>query len=322
MLIQPICPAGDTSGIQKWQFKEYEVRTLIIDGTPWFVGADVATALGYADCSHAILDHVDSDDRVNSKTQGHIVREFGQRGAWLINESGVYALVFGSKLESAKEFKHWVTSEVLPQIRKTGKYEASPQPSRQLQLDSYMIPDPIKRAERWIEEQKEHMAQIAMKDLQIEQKDAVIEAQDAQIDAQKSRIDVQTATITAQQVRIESDKPKVEFADAVMASKDPISVDGLSKLLQKNGIKIGRNKLFEYLRARRYLISRGRDKNVPTQYSMNLDLFEVSESTWYDTYGEAHIELTTLVTAKGQEYFIKQFKKLEECGISWRSYLR
>ena len=98
------------------------IRTIEINGEPWFVGKDVAAALGYTDVKHAILDHVDSDDRVNSKTQGQNDPEFGQRGTWLINESGLYSLILSSKLPSAKEFKHWVTSEVIPTIRKTGGY--------------------------------------------------------------------------------------------------------------------------------------------------------------------------------------------------------
>ena len=99
-----------------------EVRTVLINGEPWFVGKDVATCLGYTDYAHAILDHVDEEDRTNSKTQGQNDPELGQRGSWLINESGMYALIFGSKLESAKKFKKWVTHEVLPSIRKHGLY--------------------------------------------------------------------------------------------------------------------------------------------------------------------------------------------------------
>lgn len=99
-----------------------KVRTVEIDGEPWLVGKDVATALGYNDTKHAILDHVDNEDRVNSKTQGQNVPEFGQRGTWLINESGLYSLVLSSKLPSAKKFRRWVTAEVLPSIRKHGAY--------------------------------------------------------------------------------------------------------------------------------------------------------------------------------------------------------
>ena len=99
-----------------------EIRTINIDNEPWFVGKDVAKALGYVDVAHSILDHVEEEDRTNSKTQGQNDPQFGQRGTWLINESGLYSLIMSSKLESAKRFKRWVTSEVLPTIRKTGGY--------------------------------------------------------------------------------------------------------------------------------------------------------------------------------------------------------
>lgn len=99
-----------------------EVRALNIDNEPWFIGKDIAKALGYKDVAHAILDHVDEEDRVNSKTQGQNTPELGQRGSWLINESGLYSLILSSKLPSAKQFKRWVTSEVLPSLRKNGVY--------------------------------------------------------------------------------------------------------------------------------------------------------------------------------------------------------
>lgn len=98
-----------------------EVRTVVIDGEPWFVGKDVAQCLGYTNPSKALADHVDDDDKLNNKA----LSSLGQRGGWLINESGMYALIFGSKLEKAREFKRWVTSEVLPTLRKTGHYEVA-----------------------------------------------------------------------------------------------------------------------------------------------------------------------------------------------------
>lgn len=97
-----------------------EIRTLQIDGEPWFVGKDVALILGYENPSKALFDHVDEDDKLNNKT----LSSLGQRGGWLINESGLYTLIFGSRLETARTFKRWVTSEVLPTIRKTGGYVA------------------------------------------------------------------------------------------------------------------------------------------------------------------------------------------------------
>lgn len=108
------------------------VRSLMIDNEPWLVGKDVAEAFGYKDVNHAILDHVDEEDKVNSKTQGQIAPELGQRGSWLINESGLYSLILSSKLPNAKKFKRWVTSEVLPTLRKTGSYTKVPSDPREL----------------------------------------------------------------------------------------------------------------------------------------------------------------------------------------------
>ena len=109
--------------LQIFQNQEFgKVRSLVINNEPWFVGKDVAEALGYKDVNHAILDHVDEEDKVNSKTQGQNAPELGQRGSWLINESGLYSLILSSKLPNAKKFKRWVTSEVLPTLRKTGSY--------------------------------------------------------------------------------------------------------------------------------------------------------------------------------------------------------
>lgn len=95
-----------------------EIRAAEIDGSPWFVGKDVAEALGYADANKAVAMHVDDEDKLNDKTS----LSLGQRGGWLINESGLYSLVMSSKLPSAKKFKRWVTSEVLPSIRRHGAY--------------------------------------------------------------------------------------------------------------------------------------------------------------------------------------------------------
>lgn len=119
--------------LQIFQNKEFgEVRSLVINNEPWFVGKDVAEALGYKDVNHAILDHVDEEDKVNSKTQGQKAPKLGQRGSWLINESGLYSLILSSRLPNAKKFKRWVTSEVLPTLRKTGPYAKAPTDPRQL----------------------------------------------------------------------------------------------------------------------------------------------------------------------------------------------
>lgn len=104
------------------------IRTIEQNGEPWFVGKDVAEALGYSNASKALADHVDEQDKLNNES----LVSLGQRGGWLINESGLYSLCFSSKLEGAKKFKRWVTSEVLPSIRKTGNY-MMPKLSKEMQ---------------------------------------------------------------------------------------------------------------------------------------------------------------------------------------------
>lgn len=96
-----------------------DIRTVTIDNEPWFVGKDVADALGYAEPRSAVSKKVDDADRGVAEME----TPSGKQNMTIINESGLYALIFGSKLESAKRFKRWVTSEVLPAIRKTGSYQ-------------------------------------------------------------------------------------------------------------------------------------------------------------------------------------------------------
>ena len=103
-----------------------QIRTVTIDNEPWFVGKDVAEALGYKNTKDALATHIESCDKImgSQNATPSITDSIGrtQHPTW-INESGLYALIFGSKLESAKQFKHWVTSEVLPAIRRTGSYD-------------------------------------------------------------------------------------------------------------------------------------------------------------------------------------------------------
>lgn len=117
--------------LQLFNFESLPVRTLIIDKEPYFVGKDVAEILGYTRTDNAIRNHVDEEDKLT-----HQFSASGQnRNMLIINESGLYSLIFASKLESAKKFKRWVTSEVLPSLRKTGSYQSKPlTTSEQIQL--------------------------------------------------------------------------------------------------------------------------------------------------------------------------------------------
>lgn len=109
-----------------------DIRTVTIDNEPWFVGKDVAEALGYKKPENAIANHVSDEDKTSTLIQGSGSNYKSK--ATIINESGLYALIFGSKLESAKRFKRWVTSEVLPTIRKTGSYQKPMTVAEQIQL--------------------------------------------------------------------------------------------------------------------------------------------------------------------------------------------
>lgn len=111
------------------------VRVVTINDEPWFVGKDVTDILGYQNSSKALTDHVDTEDKLNNKS----LSSLGQRGGWLINESGIYSLVFSSKLPTAKQFKHWVTSEILPSVRKHGAYMTDDALKKAIQTPEFLI---------------------------------------------------------------------------------------------------------------------------------------------------------------------------------------
>ena len=107
------------TNLQVFQNAEFgSVRAVVMGDEPWFVGKDVTEILGYTNSSKALSDHVDEEDKLNNES----LSSLGQRGGWIINESGLYSLILSSKMPTAKKFKRWVTSEVLPSIRKNGAY--------------------------------------------------------------------------------------------------------------------------------------------------------------------------------------------------------
>lgn len=232
-----------------------EIRVIEQNGEPWFVGKDVAGILGYQNASKALTDHVDEEDKLNNES----LSSLGQRGGWLINESGLYSLIMSSKLPQAKQFKRWVTSEVLPSIRKHGGYMSG----QEDMTDEELLSKALLMAQSKIEE----------RDKQIERM-----------------------------------RPKEIFADAVTASHTSILVGELAKILRQNGIEIGQNRLFEWLRGNGYLIRRkGTDWNMPTQMAMELRLFEIKETVITHSDGHTSVNKTVKVTGKGQEYFINKF---------------
>lgn len=120
--------------LQTFNFEELPVRTLEVDGEPYFIGKDVADILGYANGRDALSKHVDEDDKKVLTSRNTTLENLPNRGLTAVNESGLYSLIFSSKLESAKRFKRWVTSEVLPTLRKTGAYQVPSDPMQALRL--------------------------------------------------------------------------------------------------------------------------------------------------------------------------------------------
>lgn len=245
-----------------FDFHGQDVRTVIINNEPYFVGKDVAEILGYTNPRQALKNHVDEDDKGVSKcdTPG------GKQDLVIINESGLYSLILSSKLPQAKEFKRWVTSEVLPTIRKNGMYATDEL------LDN---PDFAIAALQKLKEEREAKKQL--------------------------------------EAQIEADRPKVIFSDAVSASHTSILVGEFAKIMRQNGADMGQNRMFDWLRENGYLISRkGSDRNMPTQKSMELGLFEIKETTINHSDGHISISKTPKITGKGQLYFTEKILGIRE----------
>lgn len=246
--------------LQLFNFESQKLRTLQINGEPFFVGKDLAEILGYQNGSRDINRHVDEEDRTKLMlSDGRQSKE-----TIIINESGMYSLILSSKLPNAKKFKRWVTSEVLPAILYMTDKKAA-----------QIISDKSGNALADLLQQAAN--QLKQKDMQIQEM-----------------------------------KPKVLFADSVATSHTTILVGELAKILKGNGIDIGANRLFAWMRNQGYLINRkGSDWNMPTQKSMDLGLFKIKETTINHSNGSTSISKTPKVTGKGQQYFINKLSKLE-----------
>lgn len=136
------------NNIVAFKYEEQQVRAIEKNGEPWFVGKDVAEILGYGNTKDALLNHVDEEDRVILQKSENTTFAIPNRGMTIINESGLYSLILSSKLPTAKEFKHWVTSEVLPSIRKTGEYKITP--AQQNRLDIMERNSRAREASLWL----------------------------------------------------------------------------------------------------------------------------------------------------------------------------
>ena len=254
--------------IQLFSFENQKVRTLTIDEKPYFVGKDVADILGYSNPRDALIKHVDEEDKRSEIVKSSQLSQntTGFTSVDLITESGVYSLIFGSKLPNAKKFKRWVTSEVLPTIRKHGAYMTD-EKAFDVGHNKTGLADLLQQA----------ADQLKQKDIEIAEM-----------------------------------KPKALFADSVATSHTTILIGELAKILRGNGIDIGANRLFAWMREHGYLINRkGSDWNMPTQKSMDLGLFKIKETTINHSNGSTSISKTPKVTGKGQQYFVNKLRRVE-----------
>ena len=182
-----------------------------------------------------------------------------------INEDGLYDVILDSRKPQAKAFRKWITSEVLPSIRKTGAYSAQPKtPQTYLEALKSLVA---------AEEEKERLQ------LEVKKRDE----------------------------QIAEDAPRVLFSKAVETAKRSCLVAELAKILQQNGVNIGQNRLFAWMRGNGYLCSKGQYYNQPTQKAMELGLFELKQTAINKPDGSVLVSTTTKVTGNGQVYFVNKF---------------
>lgn len=248
-----------TNEIKVFQNEEFgSVRTMEINGEPWFVGKDVAMILGYAKPENAVANHVDEEDKTTTLIQG--TGSNYKSNAVIINESGLYSLILSSKLPNAKKFKHWVTSEVLPTIRKTGGYVSN----EDMFINTYLP---------YADDNTKMLFRTTL------------------------------STINQLNDKISKDKPYVDFAKHVTDSSDTVDVGEFSKIVKNENIKIGRNRLFDWLRNSGYLMS----NNTPYQKYINDGYFKVIETIKNTPYG-TKIFPKTLITGKGQVSLVERLR--------------
>lgn len=212
------------------------IRALTDDGTPWFVAGDVCRVLKYLESCKAVKRHVAAEDRMKRPVLD--ARGCSQM-TWTVNESGLYALILGSHLPAALAFKHWVTAEVLPALRRHG---------------AYLTPEVAAKAE------------------------ADPKALQAIIDGLKVDNALQQTRLHALQRQLDEAAPKIVLADAVVDDPAAgISVSAMAKLLCQQGHTIGRNRLFAFLRRAGILNTQRRNYNEPKQWAVEQGLFRLCE---------------------------------------------
>lgn len=255
--------------LEVFNFNDNEVRTKIINNEPYFALTDVCKILGL-DQPSRVKARLKESGVTTSKVSDN--SGFGASRTYemnFIDEPNLYKCIFQSRKAEAEKFQDWVTTEVLPKIRKHGMYATD---------ELLESPDLLIQVAQKLKEEKE-ARRIAEE--QAEQRRLLLEEQ----------------------------KPKVVFADAVATSQTSILIRDLAKLLKQNGVDIGEKRVFRWLRENGYLIKQSKNGNTPTQKAMDQGLFEVKETSITHGNGIITTHFTSKVTGKGQIYFINKLKK-------------
>lgn len=296
-LLVPHSPRKDIERVREWLFppvattqvespqitlftsQEFgNIRTMIIDGEPWFVGKDVCQAFGDTNYRRS-LSNIDDDEKSVSQIQ----TPGGKQNMVIINESGLYSLLFQMQPQKAKgvsqndtpieericrlrRFKHWVTSEVLPSIRKHGGYVAG-----QEEMDGEEL---LAKALLFANSKKE---ELEKKNQQLTQENQLL------------------------QQKVLEDQHKVEFHDTVADIGEMIDMTAFAGVLSSEDIPIGRNKLFEFFRKQKILCSAGYTKNKPMQTMIDKGYMLYKERVY-----RGNIQFTPYITGKGQIYLTQQ----------------
>ncbi len=238
------------------------------DGTPWFNAVDVCKALDINNPRMALKNNVDPEDVIINDT----LTSGGKQKGNFINESGLYSLILKSRKPTAKEFKRWITSEVLPSIRKHGAY-FTPEAAQKALKDPVFV--------------RELVTTLAGEQAKVQ------------------RLSKQ----------ISADRPRVLFSQAVEKTKNSILVRDMARVLRQNGVEIGEKRLYQWLCENGYLCSCGSSRNRPTQVSMDKGLFSIRESVFVKPDGTTQTSYTTMVTGKGQVYFVNRFVHMTELEL-------
>ena len=245
-----------------------EVRVAGTPEKPLFCLADICKAVELQNPS-SVKSRLDADDTqlIDLHALNPNLDIVGNSMATFITEAGFYDVLLFSSSPKVKPFRKWITKEVLPSIRKTGSYSVQ-------QL--YEIPQSFSEA----------LMLAAKQAQQIEEQQKQLEAKDEQI---------------------RQDAPRVLFSKAVETAKRSCLVSELAKILRQNGVDMGQNRLFEWMRKNGYLCSKGQYYNQPTQKAMELGRFELKQTAINKPDGSVLVSTTTKVTGAGQVYFVNKF---------------